>query len=1309
MNPTSEQLADYFRQANAQEAFKNAQRSSERYREILEAQGIDTTLQDPSPGLIPSVIDTLLTPGQWATGAAAKLTGTPGYRDLGFVDAAKKGADENLATGELLRRNGYFTDDSFGSTVARSSLGFAGDMLLDPLTYLTLGVGTGVKAGGKTLSEAALRTAEGASKTPQQLRADLVRRFTEGETDQLSRRVLGFGQPDKVSVYQPGVDAFLESNPAAREVFDDGLLDVAVRAENSTSNTFQKAAALVDSRKKYGQIDQLMQDPEARQELLRAGLATEEQLGKGLVRTALDPAEAQLKKQFGLADDVPLESLFQPPRLRLISPFSRKSADIPVVSNWSASALQSLDGQFYNARVSLAKDIPGEGKVIGGANKVKNAVRSGVKSVSSLFSTRLAAGSRVGKELIEEAPTAKYYAKEEAAQEVLPQLSRFKEMGGTSADLEQFLRAYQAPILPGGEVAKFATRTGKVIQRSEIELDAELEKAAAKYVGLHVGRLNERAAGLGDEAFNVFNSFKAHMDYLGGELQATGQIENLYKAYLPGMYKGMDDAGLEKVAKDLARQPNHTFAKTQATLARAEAQGLKPNLDLESLWMNRVLAQKRFNASKEFFERTALEVGLPAELSQTLKALTGAESNRIASEASGILKQYNFSKDMGQAEKMFQTGVLPDELFSGRLQSFRDPVTGDIITRDHYNRIVRQAEIPGLDGDAARLKAEKMGLHVPNAPASYALKDANIANEQTQVFDALSEKYSQWRNTTLGRLGELPTTRAGAEYTSEKFQTLALKNMSPEDAAFFKGELPLDFVAALESSLDTRGLYQRVADKYVNSPGDPVGKVAKALASTYEGGVRYLKKGALEWWPGYHAQNILSAPLLAGPEMNSLFVAMSPPRLLRTAELMKGNGSIVQKGTGITYQAKALERMAVANGMIRKQSSAFDLLEAHADVAAMHMSPFKMQEYIKKNGFGRWLKDIPGGAANLTESYGREHLFYNLVEEGWDPKSAATRVNELFTNYVTGKTGFEKTIMNNAMFFYSFAKAQTANTLVNLVSRPGAITQQLHALDAVKELLVDPNQLPPSPDVVEQAQSVRTRETLSRFIGFSDDGNPKLLIGDKIPAMSMSGLFSLEAPQHMTFGSVLDASWKSAGRTKDLWLASLTPPLKHAVQQMTGKNFYFDRPINDRTMRRVTEVSKLIPDWLENVTSEVIPGDLYGGLDNLLKAFLGGRDNGDGTYTASPAKLAVISMIPGVERAVMTMNAMGNPSLSDKEKSMRLFSGYRSVEVDPEKGLVFEQSRQLRQLAIDEGAVTSKKRLRQQQRLAQLTAAERGE
>ena len=307
---------------------------------------------------------------------------------------------------------------------------------------------------------------------------------------------------------------------------------------------------------------------------------------------------------------------------------------------------------------------------------------------------------------------------------------------------------------------------------------------------------------------------------------------------------------------------------------------------------------------------------------------------------------------------------------------------------------------------------------------------------------------------------------------------------------------------------------------------------------------------------------------------------------------------------------------------------------------------------------------------------GREHVFYNLIREGSSPESAASLSKSMLIDYAHGKTKFERNVLNNLFFFYSFARGQATNTLHAMMAAPGAISLQAHTIDAFQSALKDPNS-PAPPDIDGAVQSLRSSETGGRFLGMSTKGLPIVLSDIGLPIQDLTRYVNPKLPTKMTWKSLAEAGDDSVRRSIQTTIGQVNPLLRAPMEMAFNKNLFFDRPLDDATLRK-------IPTWENAITQlapfaySAVPKEVFQQLDKDTKTVFGGRDNGDGTMTINPWAMAILSnFVPGAGRALSTVKNLANPNIPWEDRAQRLLGSGKVQEIDPQKSMLWDRKRQL--------------------------------
>ena len=629
-------------------------------------------------------------------------------------------------------------------------------------------------------------------------------------------------------------------------------------------------------------------------------------------------------------------------------------------------------------------------------------------------------------------------------------------------------------------------------------------------------------------------------------------------------------------------------------------------------------------------------------------------------------------------------------LWDGGLYKIPRDADGLPLDADEYKRLKRIYEL-GADGSAeyagAAGAAKKYRLDfVDDLDYNVSPEDITKLGRKVTLQDIEegSSLVASGQGIQLGRAGESELTRGGGTVLSDKFKHIT-KGLDTDTRVWAEGLLPEPVARVIEDSLDTRNTYQRLAS---NLKDDPAGRAIDTLAKNYFGWLRALKMGSTVVWPAYHIRNAFSAQV-QGLGGATIFDQFNPLKLVDSHLISTGKKELFSPTMGRNVSHAEYKAMLGQFGINSNPYFSVDALEHIADVASVQAG-----KGVMKGKVGQ-LAQYPLSLTQKIETYGREHLFQTLIKQGVDPQSAAQKSVELLIDYAHGKTKFEKDFLNNIIFFYSFARGEAANTLHKLVSTPGAITQQLHLVDGIAETLRDPEAIPIPESLEDQMQSIRSKESLSRVIGRDAEGLPELLTGIGLPVEDLTRFINFQVPEEITVNTLIDASLKSGQRGGQQLLASVNPILRAPLEILANKNFFFDRPLDDKNLRRFPKMEPDIPKLMPH-KFDAIPDGVWRGLDAVTQKVLSGQDNGDGTWTVNPYRLSVLSMtVPGIGRYVTTRNFLMKEDVPLNRRLGRALTGVKTQSMDPEKALVFERKRELDEKFRRLGLPTSKRGLQQ--------------
>lgn len=1258
-----------FQRAQAARSLRALARDNLLTERKLKQAGIEVPEEETGKTGLNWLGDMFTTGGQMVRGGIAKLLDVPGYEDSSFLDSVwNKGPEDDITTGEIIRRKKipWLSDEGWGPAIARGAIGLVGDTLTDPVSYISPFSTIGPRIGGAAVdASATFNTAEGVAKTSSQLYDDLLSTSYKALQTPLDEQLAkGLIDPTKYQLEKVG-----NLSKAASEAEAPFRLIRSV-AERQWKNAKGGGEALKVLEGELGS------DPYELTTLVN----------KALKPLGIDPTD------FNASD------MFAKPAFHFVNPIPGTGSgygNIPGLTKFSSEIYDDLGGRLYNASLKVGKFLDkgvalGEKEGLG--NQVISLAARGVKgaaAVPKLVSRSLATGNSMALENLKDHEISRGYLRSN--------INARADALFSGMDKESL--ALMDKLLESGLRQRF-----DINKTWKLTADGWEQRAFDEALSNMVNVLEGKKPGLGEEARRLVLKVQDDFAKWGADAVADGTIARQLEGYTHKSYditgRGIvPDKALKGIREKLSS--DFTLPRVYGTFAEAQANGLKPIFSIKNAWAERLYQKEILASEHRLMERMAYEVGIPAATREKLAKLLASPDEQVASAAASELKRLGIEapKEVVAAAIDKATGL---RRFSG----------GDPLTREAYETLenmLRGKNIPEAEAEIINAAynpaqiAKRAGAAVPEihhqtiieadkllSKGAYSVEDAIAAAEARRMgltfqpgeVDDVAQAFENYKghfDRTLGRAGEMITDRAGGASTPDRFQKLiknALRSqdMTQEDLDYFTGTLPRSVVEAVNDSLDTRSTMDRMLENLPDK--NPMKKSLTGMRDAYLGWVGALKSGATYIFPAFHARNATSAQFQGAAEASFIGRQINPLALMETHNINVGDETVklVQKGTGRVFTAPELREAFTARGGKVNYNSAADLMDSVSTslgASFMKRLPKSIQKGAKKYE----------SLAGAIESYGREHLFYGLVKEGHSLDSAAALTNKIMVDYAHGKTRFEKDFLNNIIFFYSFARHQTANTLTSLVTKPGAITAQINAVDAAKEVLMDPNAVDLPPDVEARMQSLRNSETLSRYLGEGRSGLPQMLSQVGLPVEDVTRFFNFKAPREMSMKGVVDAGMESAQRTAQTIVSSFNPLIKFPLEVLAAKrNLFFDRPITDKSLRRMAlsenEVTKLM-----TYNYKLVPKEVFQTIDSGLKKALGGVDNGDGTMTVDPYVLSILTyLVPGASRTIATTNALAKEGNATSSKFLRTATGVKVNEVDPETTRAYDRKQQLQEI-----------------------------
>lgn len=1330
------------REEASDSAYLAKDKENKRLEAYARLQGVEPPPKR-GPALVPEVFDYLDAPHQGVAGMIASILNVPGYEDQPLWESFRKGQKENIGTADILHAKGITNEmlDStlpFASTlpIGRFVVPLAGDIATDPFSYLTGGASTFARQGGRGLSKvgaevaAGLRVAERSKRVaavPQTL-AEAIQaipskgpRIFEALPDAVKAQIDSEITPEIGKVFQ-------SASAVSKEIKKSKRLQAGLGNEGG-----ELASAYAE--------DLAFQEAKATDLLGRMGAEDHAAIMAGHYGPGLQ--EGYLKGSIGLDPETKLDDLFARPAIGWTTPWKgagghnfniedgvypvagAQSGTIPGITAASTKFFDALDGPLYSADLNIGKymrdterklldygrnvgdseipfklgvaaDVLGEGFTRGaglGIGQTLKFLNDGVtiaRKVPGLFSREAIARSKETSENVREYALARQAALQkvdkraaeifsDAPPEVLDMASSPWHTA-TKSDPTRNILGKSGEVLKYG--AKFSRRT--------------FDQTASDVMDAVRGTHGDTAAStIGKAIYTVEDDYRL----MNEAERAAGIADTSIEGYLNAVYDrlgGISPSDKEAMLKESiaafrnTATPENSIMRTYEVIGEAAAKrNLSPVLNLKDLYKARKLSHELNMASADFFNRQRLMSGYSPEVVAKLKNAIAGGNAKLSGVAARYMKERgvvlrdpdltdialkNFSDEgekLGYAVGKKTVGPAPIIMHEGTM-----------VTPEDLAAWERQSvqDLPG-----ARQIADQ--LRLPYKINPYLGPGAGVESAPQLVFEPsikadlkfLGDIAKQQRALLPGRLGEVITTRSGAEFSPRTIEKMVLNNFAdnPEAQDLVEhyasgGLLPKHVVNSLQDALDTSGYL----DKAIKRAGG--NSTLESFKKSILGYLKLHKLATTLPFPGYQMQNLTSTIPLAITALKTIGPSLSPVRMYQVADVINGK-TIGRAANGAYITGDVLKRYMQQYGILQRPGSKEEITDAIS--AGLHsFNPNKEQAAKEVNNILTRTKNNFLGLSAKVENLGRQWVFSDLVLQGVDPADAAARTAKAFTDYSAGKTRFERNFLNNLFFFYSFARAQTANTLVNLVTNPGALTAQIHMFDAAANVLKDPNAQPLPPDVDEQVKSLRTYDSLSKFVGRNKKGLPEFLTSVGLPMEQVSKWFNFQTPRD--WGSLSDWMNTTGDNARNIFrnqVAALNPPLAKVFEMATGRNWFFDRPITDESLRRIAD-PKVAKSFASIVPFpyNAVPNAIIDDLDSFTKNMMAGHDNGDGTQTVNPYSLAILTMlVPGAGRATQTLSYLARQDQDTSSKLARFFTGARVSPQDIDKSLVYDRNQQL--------------------------------
>lgn len=1190
----------------------------------LAENGVNPNQAEPRTSMFGKILDVLAAPGEGVRGVIdtalnGELFGTDASTGQSIGTGFERGIQRKTTTSDILRENNVVSNP-----IARGALGFAGDVLTDPLTYLTFGGSAEAQVGGKVLT--------------------------------------GAGQM---------LHGLASENLLANGITDGAIYDKAI------NDTFSGVARYQSEAKN----------------LAKAGTDSERALAVDNLSKASDSA---FNFQTGIKPDQVIgQELFEKPALQV-------GITLPFLGHFMGAA--------NTGAKELAVDAAGKvGGEISAADNTGGIVNKTLRAASTVFKPGTIDFGRYDwpTPVVDAVNNVRLYANQKLA------------------DLGSVIdKAKSLPVL--GPVVKGADDiVGKTVQ------------IANKTSDLFNSIFNRKAI-IGESAHNAeIQYFNAKA---GAHVIATEKAFNVIDDIAPGMIKDKDTQ--REIALAIDGQAMKSAQKTR--MLEYKAKGIAPNTTPVIDTINKIRSAGVVTEGDQLlFRDAALSTGAEDDFRSGIENLykdpnvdplvkTGVQkvmkafddltleesnaglggysrleyylthrylnANTSAAESGGKMSSFLEGRKYASLADAYNiSGKVGDTDLASLLQYRYQKSLTLRAQRDYWNRLVIEN---GMNPDLVT-NVYKEALANPGGSADQLMKRYRMDISPIDSRFESSGRYIAEREKVYAGVGlkDPDASRLVALNASDFEQKINMElnaaGKSPLDKMVPQGSLgEIGEKVKIPGGTQEVWMPKAVADAFRETvAGKDIVKEAlsgsafgRATLSVLDHAQATFKKFSTLPFPAYWGQNFL------GDRFNQAMQgvhAYDPGIMARTFSLLSGKTAI-KSPNGFVMDRPALVRIMKQFGF---NYSVDEMLGTTEAFGKMNIDRFlakknnTLWQNISGGNIGAALEQTQDKMQKGFDGLFRLNHFIHRFEQGDTITDAVNAANNAYFNY-RDLSPVEQSVMRRFFFFYSYMSKATKQTLTNLVSAPGNITMQLHGVNALADMFRDPNSSP----TLEQYDSkllgtLVNQEQLSRVIGKDAQGNAIVARGFAAPLNSVMSAISWDAPRNYTVGEMVDSVKDSAIRTIQKSFAGANPAINLAAQQISGKNLYFDKPLNSDFLRKLpdlTEAAKALSGFAHT--------DLPTDINETAKKFLNAVPDGKGRLIADPGKMWILTnLIPGMGRTVSSAGALSNENLTWKQAILRNTTGINISDNDPSKSYLGTEMDKLNELYQDRSVGQMKK------------------
>ena len=1201
----AEQLQSVLFDPLADPQTRKAAREALGFQNKLIQAGIQPEDTTPRESWFTKAFNIILGPQRAVEGIVDSVVNRPEVFNDGIISglgqSVQRGWDERISGSDILRRAGV------ENPWVRGIAGFAGDVILDPLSWIGTASKAAARIGGVAASEEGVRAANA-------LKATAGADFLKGEqlADDAFRGIdewVRHSKSLKLASKSSDVSEALALRLADAESKIKPLLDATGLSKEALPSLLSNKKALKFSlslpflghfSSKKSALQELAKDPSGVGEAIKEAYK------------AAHPIKSGVASTFGAIGKV-----LKPGEINL------GTADIP------EAVLQGFDTIRQYAHEGLATVAEATSKaakavenvpVVGGVVDVTRGVGDIVKGVNKAFKRTFNRKALLGVDYRNaelERQAALSYA------DIASKEATLAHFGVDALTDPKKIDAYREAMLAidaitmkevqgafskggileheGNKLLKTIQRAGKqpwAVGANELHFLDEAEMLMDLGPKLQAGVDNLLALpSLSPDVKEAIVRIKTGFDDIIKAEHAAGLQVGYLSTYIPHRYEQMGGGSSylkKKLISDSTKAPFQKQRIYSSLDAAFREKGLIGSTDVASLYQKRLKSSLIARANRSFAQRVMVAHGVPLPVMQ-----------KLAKEAQ--------IDPAGAAAQFLRKEGLP---------------IPEVVSKEVYEQAIKDAEFQA----SIRQQVGKQ-----KAPI---------------LADGLRETFGDVSMSSTA-------TRAVKDFTHKVDETLYSVGMRPLDESMFssvKGELgrivkkgslggetlvlPDEIGRAVEETLAAKDYLREAA----SSIG---GEFGEKLLGQVDAATRFFKKMTTLPWPSYWSGNLIGDGFLRF--MDGGINAMDPGIMERMYKLLSGSSSFTNQAGGVL--TKEIFEKALAEGGIKfsvndmlSNIDAFKAADIHQYVKETQSSFLKNLTSPSIDDKKVALTQAQNALRDTFESYMRATHVFHRLEQGDTLKSAIARANEALINY-RDLTPWESSVARRVFPFYTWLSRATKKSLTSLMTSPGDIAVQLKSARAFSEFFSSPDAAPTADEFdVKLLENVLTNEQIAIPLGKDEAGKTITARLPALPVNTLLNTISAQMPRSLSFGEIWDSTANSVGRTFQKQIAASNPVIKAVAESLSGKNLYFDKPLDSEFLRKLPsleEAARRLPGFV----SDKIPEAVYNSLDSFTRGWLKGVPDGQGHFIADPGRFWWLMQIPGMARLVSSTKEIGNPDI----------------------------------------------------------------